>query len=79
MYEPVWCFEKTLTALAEAAAVLAAAAALTLLRRTRQDLPADTSTRAAGPAGLKSRTQAGPAEPDSTFLAPEQASVHDDR
>ncbi|GAC1373445.1 MAG: hypothetical protein NVSMB43_11070 [Pseudarthrobacter sp.] len=79
MYEPVWYFEKTLTALAEAAAVLAAAAELTLLRRTRQDLPADTSTRAAGPAGLESRTQAGPAEPDPSALAPGQISAHDER
>ncbi len=79
MYEPVWFFEKTLTAIAQTAAVLAAAAALTLLRRTRQDLPADTSTRAAGPAGPESRTQAGPAEPDPTALAPGQTSAHDDR
>ncbi len=35
MYEPVWFFDKTLTALAQAAVLLFAAAALTLHRRTR--------------------------------------------
>ncbi|WP_245933714.1 hypothetical protein [Arthrobacter livingstonensis] len=34
MYEPVWFFEKTLTALAQAAVILLAAAALVLHRRT---------------------------------------------
>ncbi|WP_227878372.1 hypothetical protein [Arthrobacter dokdonensis] len=35
MYEPVWFFDKTLTALAQAAVVLVAMAALTLHRKTR--------------------------------------------
>lgn len=35
MYEPVWFFDKTLTALAQAAVVLLAAGALILHRRTR--------------------------------------------
>lgn len=39
MYEPVWFFEKTLTALAETAALLMATTALTLPRKTRRHLP----------------------------------------
>ncbi|MET3812129.1 hypothetical protein [Arthrobacter sp. UYEF3] len=46
MYEPVWFFDKTLTALAQAAAVLLAAAALTLHRRTRVAPLHTTSARA---------------------------------
>jgi len=36
MYEPVWFFDKTLTALAQAAVVLLAGTALALQRRTRR-------------------------------------------
>ncbi|ALE05698.1 hypothetical protein AL755_09770 [Arthrobacter sp. ERGS1:01] len=36
MYEPVWFFDKTLTAFAQAAVVILAAAALILHRRTRR-------------------------------------------
>ncbi|MGA7203841.1 MAG: hypothetical protein WBX27_04325 [Specibacter sp.] len=36
MYEPVWFFEKTLTAIAQAAVVLLAGAALALHRRSRK-------------------------------------------
>ncbi len=39
MYEPVWFFDKTLTALAQAAPVVLAAAALTLRRRTPDPAP----------------------------------------
>lgn len=43
MYEPVWFFEKTLTAFAQGAAVLLAATALTLDRKTRPTDPSGTS------------------------------------
>ena len=39
MYEPIWFFDKTLTALAQALAVILSAAALTLRRRTRNARP----------------------------------------
>jgi hypothetical protein len=39
MYEPVWFFDRTLTALAQGAAVIMAAAALTLHRRTPHPAP----------------------------------------
>ncbi|MET3719129.1 MULTISPECIES: hypothetical protein [unclassified Arthrobacter] len=47
MYEPVWFYDKTLTALAQAAAVLLAAAALTIHRRTRIAPIHTTSARTA--------------------------------
>ncbi|MDQ0213572.1 hypothetical protein [Arthrobacter bambusae] len=51
MYEPVWFFEKTLTALAQAAAVLLAATALALPRRqtSQGDPAADTSNEPKSP------------------------------
>ncbi|MDI3243396.1 hypothetical protein QK292_17790 [Arthrobacter sp. AL08] len=43
MYEPVWFFDKTLTALAQGAAALLAATALTLDRRSRPKTVSGTS------------------------------------